>query len=469
MSAERLPPLRRVTHALAVPVRRFLEWKWLRAGLATDAWNAERLRAYHDTMLRRVVQSAARHIPFYQQLYRQADVDVAGFRGVADLPKLPMIQKTDLLEHAQRLRRPGVPGWLTGSVNTGGSSGQVATIWFYAGTSGREMGSIACLWQRVGARWSDRMAVLRGLVPSRSGANWEYDRAARRLILSSYRITADGVREFIALMKQYRIQWLHAYPTSALLMANVMASAGIGLEAPLRGVLLASESVFAGQPEYCEQVFGCPVYAHYGHREIVLLAGWCPGSREYHFLPNYGFVEFVPTGTAPPGCDQMYELVGTRYMDQYMPLIRYRTNDFAAPSEPGPCHACGRWHVRAKTIYGRGQELLVGRGGVVIPVVNINASFAYRHARRFQFKQDEPGKVDYLFVPVNLAQVESAVTELEANFASLEQWGLRARVVPVAELPATPNAKDRIVARSIPLPWEPQLMETKVALRGCVT
>ena len=95
--------------ALLAPVRR-RDWALgYRASLDSDSLTADQARAHHDRSLTRLVRDAARHVPFYRELYRRHGVDVARFSGVADLAKLPTISKADLLAHGERMVRPGLP------------------------------------------------------------------------------------------------------------------------------------------------------------------------------------------------------------------------------------------------------------------------------------------------------------------------------------------------------------------------
>jgi len=47
--------------------------------------------------LRCVVREAYAHVPFYRRVWLAAGLTVAGFRGIADLPTLPVVAKQDLL------------------------------------------------------------------------------------------------------------------------------------------------------------------------------------------------------------------------------------------------------------------------------------------------------------------------------------------------------------------------------------
>lgn len=447
--------VRRATGWLARPWRKRIYSKILRDAVESDSWSESRFREYNDRQLVSLVRFAAERIPFYRHLYSEAGVDVRAFRGVEDLHKLPTIEKSDVAAHGAEMVLPGVPAWKTSTRHTGGSTGFVVQIQAYRGGTEHEKASIDALWQRVGARSSDCMAILRAVVPKDPKQTWEFDAARNRLILLASHVKAETVRVYVELMKKHGVQWLHAYPSSARLFAVAMENAGIPFDVPLRGALFGSENFLESQRDYFRRVFDCPVFAHYGHAEGVVLAGWCERTSDYHFLPTYGYAEFLaPGGGGPARPGEMGEIVGTGFGNRYMPFIRYRTNDFAMPAEPGACPGCGRWHIRAKTICGRGQDLLIAGDGTVVALTAVDDTPTYKYARQFHYYQEEPGRLTYHFVPAEPARVDEAVRELDRVFEYLRTVGLEVRVQPVDVLPATMAGKGRYVTRTIPLPWE---------------
>ncbi len=439
----------RVGAALLAPLRR-RDWdRGYRASLAADAWSAERIRAHHDRELVRLVRDAAARVPFYRDLYRRHGVDVGAFSGVADLPKLPAIGKADLLAHGERMVRPGLPAVLTARMTTGGSTGTIATIAMRRGLGTVDLGCIHALWRRVGVRPGDRMVRLRGALLDGGRARAELDRASRCLVVSTYHLRDADVDGVVDLIDGFAPLWLHVYPSAAALLAGAMQRTGRRLARAPRGVLCGSENVVPGQAELFEEVFGGRTYAHYGHSELALLGGWCERARTYHFLPNYGCLELLDeAGRAVDGPGAAGELTGTGYLNRLMPLIRYRTGDWGAWDEPGPCPACGREHQRLVRIDGRQQEYLVLRDGSRFPLTNINALHGSFFSRivRFQFVQGEPGRAVLRFVPADPAD-GSGLAEIRSAFAYLEALGLALSFEPVDSIPLTPRGKQRVVVR----------------------
>jgi len=118
------------------------------------------------------------------------------------------------------------------------------------------------------------------------------------------------------------------------------------------------------------------VFSHYGHSEMVVLAGFCEYEDIYHVLPQYGYAELIGSNEqliTKPG--QIGEIVGTSFIMDSTPFIRYRTREFAVLTGWG-CPACGLPYQVWERLEGRAQEFFVPRGG---RYVSVTAAIAAMH------------------------------------------------------------------------------------------
>jgi phenylacetate-CoA ligase len=139
-------------------------------------------------------------------------------------------------------------------------------------------------------------------------------------------------------------------------------------------------------------------------------------------------------------------MVGTGFLNPVMPMVRYRTADYGAWDEPGPCPACGRNHQRLARIEGRIQEYLVLKDGTRFPATNINAihSLFFSHIFKFQFVQKEPGRACLRFVPAR-PLTEKSLAEIRQGFEFFGPMGLELDYEQVSEIPPSGRGKCRIV------------------------
>src|SRR6185369_9780884 len=243
-------------------------------------------------------------------------------------------------------------------------------------------------------------------------------------------LTPERLPEYLETIERFRPELLHAYPSSALQIAEYLERSGQSWRVPIRAVLCGSERLTLLQKRLLERVFQCRVYRWYGHAERVVLAGEGKSSELFYFWPQYGFVEF-----GPPDEEELCEVIGTSFHNLVMPLIRYRTGDFVrlaaefrVPSSEFVTTETTRnskletrnslefpWPA-AVEIAGREQEFLLSAAGRKISLTAFNmhdASFDDLYA--VQFFQEEPGHAEFRYVPgphfqtSRLGQIEASI------------------------------------------------------------
>ena len=146
-----------------------------------------------------------------------------------------------------------------------------------------------------------------------------------------------------------------------------------------------------------QQVFGCRVFSWYGHSERVILGGECELTETYHQFPDYGVLEIVDDhGKALEEDGARGELVGTGLLNRSLPLIRYRTEDFAVLEGSSMSFAAARLFDRFDSVEGRWrQEYLLGRTGARISPSALNMHGPLMHnVQRYQYFQDTQGVME---------------------------------------------------------------------------
>lgn len=356
---------------------------------AVEEWDAETIRRYQVEALRASLIAAAK-TPFYAERFAACGVRPAEFESLEQLAHYPLLTKQDLLQQREALVNPEIDAGKRLCITTGGSSGVPVGFYLHKGVSRpKEQAYLEAQWSRRGYRVGDRVAVIRGGVTSSraDGGISSFDATRNWLILSSYHLTPQRLPEYVAALNRFRPRHLHAYPSAALLLARGMADLGLKLKFELTSLLCGSEKLSAEAQQYLEQFFGARVFHWYGHSERVVLAGQGRESNELCFWPTYGFVEF---GEADAEGNR--EIIGTSFHNQVMPLIRYRTGDYARA--PVPQGKEVPWPA-VDAVVGRDYEFLVSASGRRISLTAINM-----HDRIFdgllavQFYQERPGVVE---------------------------------------------------------------------------
>lgn len=368
--------------------------RFLAEAQRVESWDASTIERYQIAALRESLVAASR-APLYARRFAEACVDPAEFSSLEELAAYPQLTKSDLQNHRAELVNPHVATSQALYITTGGSSGVPVGFYLQRGVSRpKEQAYVDALWARRGYRPGDRVAVLRGgVISSRADGRISYYDATRDwLILSSYHLTLERLPEYIDELRRFRPRHLHAYPSAAMMLANGLEQTGARLDLPLGCVLCGSEKLSGQAQAYLERMLGAPVYHWYGHSERVLLAGQARHSNHLYFVPTYGYVEFGPPDTAGHR-----EIIGTSFHNTVMPLIRYRTGDFAR----FPAHAERELpQVEIEAVVGREHEFLVSETGRQISLTAINMhDDIFDGLIAVQFCQSRPGAVEFRYQP----------------------------------------------------------------------
>lgn len=359
----------------------------------SEGWSRDRLDEYQINKLRALLRHAGEQVPYYKRLFRDLGFDPAQVRRVADLGALPLLDKETVRANPGDFLAENISPRHMLYFTTGGSTGAPLGVYNLRHAGGRERAFMLKQWQRIGFRYSDQRAMLRGW-PVHNRRRWRYEASERAFIFSNFHMTPANVAEYARVMQTRRLPYLHSYPSAVIDFARHLQH--LDREPPrFKTILASSENLYSGQREFIESFYGTRLFSWYGHTEDLILAGECEVSHHYHLFPEYGVAEVLKEdGTAAARQGEMGELVGTTLDNFAMPLIRYRTDDWAVLGPEG-C-ACGRPYRLLEATRGRWhQEMLVGRLDNLISITALNVhTDVFDRVQQVQFYQREKGKVE---------------------------------------------------------------------------
>ena len=352
----------------------------------------EEIAAWQTGVVRRMLTHAYETCPFYKRHYDDHGVSPKDFTRLSDITRFPYVEKKHLQDFREEFVSSAVPANQRLLITTGGSTGVPVGFYLQKGVSRtKEQAFLEAMWKRASWKPQVRMAVIRGHVTkvNKKDSIAAYEATRNWLILSSSHLDVENFPDYRKALEKFRPKHLHAYPSAALMLAELVAKSGRPLSFPLTSILCGSESLPLNQKRILEEAFQCRIYRWYGHSERVVLAGEGTTSELLYFFPQYGYVEF---GEADEG--GLQEIVGTSFHNFAMPLIRYRTGDLAKVTDGTefPWPAVSR-------IVGRQQEFVVSKTGRKVSLTAINMHdeiFAGLYA--VQFFQEKLGVLDFRYV-----------------------------------------------------------------------
>ena len=324
------------------------------------------LAAYQADRLNVLLQAALAHSPWHAARIRAAGLEeavLAGATTLADLARLPTMDKRDARGNVERLVWRGVPGGVF-PYTTGGSSGE--PLIFHFGRARQAADAAGRLrargWWGVepGARevylWgapvelgkTDRIKSLR-------------DRLVNQLLLNAFAMSPARMDDYLDAIARWNPQAIYGYASSLALLAAHAEARGVKPRLPaLRVVSSTGEPLFPHQRELIGRVFGVPVSVEYGARDAGLMALESPDGVLLQMSETH-LIEVLDAAGNP--ADEG-EAVITSLVSAAQPFIRYRTGDVVCRS--GRADPGGRGLDVLDAVVGRQTDFIVAADGRIM-------------------------------------------------------------------------------------------------------
>ena len=407
-------------------------------------WSPERYREYQLNALRSICSLAAEKTAYYRRVFSNAGFNAGGLKSVEDMALLPTTDKNTIRENLAEMCTRPVENRSVDFCSTGGSSGMPLLFYMGRERSAVEYAYLLASWERTGYRLGMTMAVLRGHLvhPDRNGFRHECDPLLKQHYYSNFHMTDGNVKRYLEHIAGIGNCFLYVYPSSAMALIRCIERNGLRPPQNICGVLAESENVYPEVRDRVREVFGARFFSSYGHSEKLVLAAECEFSTDYHVWPTYGYFELLDEQGKPvttPG--QRGEIVGTGFINEVVPFIRYRTGDYAT-YVGDRCEACGRQHPILRNVEGRWPSgALVTLNGTLISMTALNVhDDTFVHASQFQFYQDTPGRAVLRVVPADGFGDEDRL-KIQQNLGRKLDGQVTFTVELVDAIPLTPRGK----------------------------
>lgn len=414
-------------------------------------WSEKKIEEYQWTKLEQLLNHAYENVPYYRDAFNAKGIMPKDIKDFSDFKeKVPILTKDIIRENLKFMIAINYPRSKGLYVTTGGSSGIPLGLYYQKGVSRpKEFAFVTAMWKRVGYKPGDKLAVLRGHLIKNGNKNkfFEYEPIRNRLILSSFHMLEENLPLYIEEIIKFKPLFIHAYPSSLTILANYVKNKNIKGLPGLKGVLIGSETILPWQISLFNEVFKCRVFFWYGLTEMCALASICECSDYYHIFPEYSYVELVDT--------QLYngeiieEIIGTTFDNYFMPLIRYKTMDYAV-SVDLKCK-CGRNHKLLSKILGRSQDFFIDSKGNLISFIcaDIPLWDIMSKIKAYQYEQYEPGKVELDIESserLDRKEVEKIIISFKKYYPNFE-----IKIKFVENIPRTERGKFKYLNRKIPI------------------
>jgi len=337
-----------------------------------------------------IANYAIAHVPYYRRLYGGKLIkDLEDFKqtfGLIDKDTVRDNYHDFISDEADKM--PHV------ELRTSGTSGKPMPFLLPANRYIREMAFVTRIWNRSGWNYGIRGTIRRKQLPG--NRDYMVNPATREIIFDGYRNDEPYIRKVHRVLKRNGVHTLYGYPSAIVSMVRQFLKYGLDTSF-LHLALLTSEKVPQATCKLlCDQL-GMKISTFYGHTEKLILIEQTDTTPTFAIEPGYGLAEIIDAN----GKEAMSgELVGSTLFNKVMPLLRYRTGDYATKS--GEIRRIdGIEKVILSSIEGRREKCSVWRtDGSVQNIGSREIHDEYPlHADGIQFIQTEKGKLKVKVIP----------------------------------------------------------------------
>jgi phenylacetate-CoA ligase len=344
--------------------------------LQSERWGREEIKAYQDEKVRDLMRYAYDYVPFYRDRMQQRKLKPGDFRGVSDLPKLPVLTKEDVRSNREKLLSTAPPSSPLQLRYTSGTTGK--SLELYVSRS-----AIAMQWA---IWWRHRMRF--GIKPGTWHVNftgkpvvpmgqqrppfWRRNRPAHQALINMQHLTPEKIVSIVDFLNDEGFELYVGYPS--IIHALVMAANEAGVQLHSRPKLIATgaENVLANQRADIVAFTGAILTDQWGMTEACANASQCT-SFVYHEDFEFGVIERIQERQH----DSIAEgkLLCTGFLTREFPLIRYDVGDVGMWTAEKACY-CGLQSPVLAGIVGRTDDYVLTPEGTRI----MRFDYIFKHA-----------------------------------------------------------------------------------------
>lgn len=331
----------------------------------------EEIKSYQEKRLAESLAYLQSHSAFYQQMFKEQDIDISRIRTIEDLQQIPVTTKTDLQQHNEDficVERDEIIDYVT----TSGTLGDPVTFVLTSNDLDRLAYNEYLSFTTTGCTRHDVLQLMT-TIDRRFMAGLAYYMGARELGMGVARV-GNGIPE---------LQWdtIHRiHSTCGMVVPSFLIKL---IEFAEKNHIdhnrcSMTKCVCIGEalrnPDFTLNTLGkrihekwpaLQLYSTYASTEMQSSFTECNQFHGGHLQPELIIVEFLDDENRPVKEGEPGEVTITTLGVEGMPLLRFKTGDICY-HHTEPC-ACGRNTIRLSSVLGRKGQMIKYKGTTLYP------------------------------------------------------------------------------------------------------
>jgi phenylacetate-CoA ligase len=328
------------------------------------------IKAFQEMKLQEVLQYVSANSVYYQNLFKEHNIDISKINTLEDLQLIPTTTKEDLqLNNDDFLCVPTHK--IIDFATTSGTLGDPVTFGLTDNDLDRLAYNEAISFDCAGIKEGD-IVQLMTTMDRRFMAGLAYFLGLRKMKVGVIRVGA-GIPElqWDSILK-YKPTYLITVPSFLLKLIEYADSHGINYnDLGIKGAICIGESLrnqdFSNSilADKITSKWNIKLFSTYASTEMSTAFTECEHGVGGHHHPELIIVEVLDNDNKPVKEGESGELTITTIGVEAMPLIRFKTGDIVK-LHTNPC-ACGRNTLRVGPVLGRKQQMIKYKGTTLYP------------------------------------------------------------------------------------------------------
>lgn len=366
--------------------------------MARSRLSREELNAYEEATLQSTLRQAVVSVPYYRKLHQAGQFPIEHVKSVDDIRSLPLLDKSAVRSNPEQFVDERKNKKDLAVIGTTGTTGTPLRIYCDANVRQRNYAFHDRFLTLSGIDKNSLRATIGGriIVPAATTSPpfWRYSYFQKNVLFSSYHLNERTISIYIDKLKSLQPDYIDSYPSSVYSIASYAKRNGISLRGITKAIVTSGETLFDDQKALVEEQFGVSIFDQYGSAEMNVLVTLCVRGT-YHAHSDYGILEILDSNGMPAKPGEEGEIVCTGFINDVMPLIRYRIGDRAIAS--GVSCACGSTLPTVGRVLGRDDDvILTPRGDRVGRLSPVLKGFPVKEA---QYVQETLDAIKVVLVP----------------------------------------------------------------------
>ncbi len=331
--------------------------------LESQWWDEAAYQQYQLNEFRRILLIAFQNTVHFRRIKAELDCNPEDFKSFEDLQQIPILEKTQLRGHENEFCNLSVNLNSCTHGFTSGTTGTPINIYESQDSFSRRIAFVSRLrnWAGLENVLFPKRAQFTGrvIVPPNQNTKthiyWRINKPGNAWLFSTTHLSPETVPYYTRALMEFNPDLIDGYPSALLIIARVAKRMDLSLPNP-KAIIVTAETLLQQDKEELQTAFKCKVFNQYAASEPSCF--WCDCEYgEIHINPEYGISEILNKKGkhAVPG--EQGEVVVTSFLNQEMPLIRYRLGDVAIVGSTSDCK-CGRKMPRIQRVEGRMDDIL---------------------------------------------------------------------------------------------------------------